>query len=235
MSILLNSSAFLPFEAESTAFWVLLAVMVGSLILSYMAEISPVRSLLLNLLCAGSTFLFSGLRGELFWFLNIEKVGLLLWVFCYILTFMFFGVIAGHVIAYVRWFFDIFENPVLGVIGLILSVVWGSLLWRLVPIFFEEHQIVSFLTLMGAAGTVNKAMDGPSASSTTGPDPEPEPSPSFGSGSGSGSKEPYSPQGFPCCDNCRWNQNRGSYSVRCFQNSSRQKEPNDKCGQWQRC
>ena len=58
MSILLNSSAFLPYETESTAFWVLLAVMVGSLILSYMAEVSPVRSLLLNLLCAGTTFTF---------------------------------------------------------------------------------------------------------------------------------------------------------------------------------
>lgn len=226
-SILLNSSAFLPFDAESTAFWVLLAVMAGSLFISYMDEENPMRSLLLNLLCAGATFLFSGLRGELFWFLNIEKVGFLLWVFCYILTFMFFGVIAGHVIAFIRWFFDIFENPILGVIGLILSVIWGSLLWRLVPIFFEEHQIVFFLTLMGAVGVANKAMDGPQASST--PDPEP-PSP------GPRPKpDPYGPQGFPCCDNCRWNQNRGSYTVRCFQNSSRVKEPNDKCGQWQRC
>lgn len=30
--MLLNSLAFLPFEAESTAFWVLLAIIVGSLI-----------------------------------------------------------------------------------------------------------------------------------------------------------------------------------------------------------
>ena len=95
VSILLNSSAFLPFDAESTAFWVLLAIMAGSLFISYIDEENPMRSLLLNFLCAGATFLFSGLRGELFWFLNIEKVGLLLWVFCYILTFMFFGVIAG--------------------------------------------------------------------------------------------------------------------------------------------
>ena len=183
-SILLNSFAFLPFDAESTAFWVLLAIMAGSLFISYMDEENPMRSLLLNLLCAGATFLFSGLRGELFWFLNIEKVGLLLWVFCYILTFMFFGVIAGHVIAFIRWFFDIFENPTFGVIGLILSVIWGSLLWRLVPIFFEEHQIVFFLTLMGAAGMINKAMDGPQVSSTTEPDPEPDPSPPPGSGTG---------------------------------------------------
>ena len=245
VSILLNSSAFLPFDAESTAFWVLLAIMAGSLFISYMDEENPMRSLLLNLLCAGATFLFSGLRGELFWFLNIEKVGLLLWVFCYILTFMFFGVIAGHVIAFIRWFFDIFENPTFGVIGLILSVIWGSLLWRLVPIFFEEHQIVFFLTLMGAAGMINKAMDGPQVSSTTEPEPEPGPSPNpspgpgtgsgTGSGSGSGTDDPYFPQGIPCCDNCRWNQNRGSYSVRCFQNSSRVKEPNDKCDQWNRC
>ena len=233
VSILLNSSAFLPFDAESTAFWVLLAVMAGSLFFSYMDEENPMRSLLLNLLCAGATFLFSGLRGELFWFLNIEKVGLLLWVFCYILTFMFFGVIAGHVIAFIRWFFDIFENPTFGVIGLILSVIWGSLLWRLVPIFFEEHQIVFFLTLMGAAGMINKAMDGPQVSSTTEPDPEPGPTP--GPRPEPDPPGPYSPQGFPCCDNCRWNQNRGSYSVRCFQTSSRVKEPNDKCDQWNRC
>ena len=233
VSILLNSSAFLPFDAESTAFWVLLAIMAGSLFISYMDEENPMRSLLLNLLCAGATFLFSGLRGELFWFLNIEKVGLLLWIFCYILTFMFFGVIAGHVIAFIRWFFDIFENPTFGVIGLILSVIWGSLLWRLVPIFFEEHQIVFFLTLMGAAGMINKAMDGPQVSSTTEPDPEPGPTP--GPRPEPDPPGPYSPQGFPCCDNCRWNQNRGSYSVRCFQNSSRVKEPNDKCDQWNRC
>ena len=233
VSILLNSSAFFPFDAESTAFWVLLAIMAGSLFISYMDEENPMRSLLLNLLCAGATFLFSGLRGELFWFLNIEKVGLLLWVFCYILTFMFFGVIAGHVIAFIRWFFDIFENPTFGVIGLILSVIWGSLLWRLVPIFFEEHQIIFFLTLVGVIGIANKAMDGPQVSSTTEPDPEPGPTP--GPRPEPDPPGPYSPQGFPCCDNCRWNQNRGSYSVRCFQNSSRVKEPNDKCDQWNRC
>lgn len=39
--------------------------------------------------------------------------------------------------------------------------------------------------------------------------------------------------GFPCCDNCRWNQDRGSYTVRCFQDSSRNKVANEKCGQWQ--
>lgn len=168
----------------------------------------------------------------LFWFLNIEKVGWLLWLFCYMLTSILFGVIIGNAWAFLKWFFDIFENPTLGVVGLILSCVWGYLLWRLIPIFFEEHQIVFILTLVGVIGTVNKAIDGPSVSSTTEPEPEPESRPSSSSGYGSGSKEPYSPQGLPCCDNCRWNQNRGSYSVRCFQNSSRQKEPNDKCGQW---
>ena len=226
-SILLNSSAFLPFEAESIAFWILLAIMAGSLFFSYIEDESIMRSFWLDLLCAGATFLFSGLRGELFWFLNIEKVGWLLWIFCYILTFMFFGVIVGHIVAFIQWVFDIFENPTIGFIGLVLCVVWGFLLWRLVPIFFEEHQIVFFLTLVGIVGVANKAMDGPRASSTTKPEPGPNPGP--------GPKDPYSPHGFPCCDNCRWNQNRGSYSVRCFQNSNREKEPNDKCGQWQRC
>lgn len=232
VSILLNSSAFLSFEAESTAFWVLLAIMVGSLIYSFHVE-DPVKSLLLDLLCAGAMFLFSGLRGELFWFLNIEKVGWLLWLFCYILTAMFFGVIAGHIWAFLQWVFDIFESPTLGIIGLVLCLVWGFLLWRLIPIFFEEHQIIFFLTLVGVIGIANKAMDGPQVSSTTEPDPEPGPTP--GPRPEPDPPGPYSPQGFPCCDNCRWNQNRGSYSVRCFQNSSMQKEPNDKCGQWQRC
>lgn len=38
---------------------------------------------------------------------------------------------------------------------------------------------------------------------------------------------------FACCGNCKWNQDRGSYTVRCFQDSSRDKVSNDKCGQWQ--
>ncbi len=228
-SILLNSSAFLSLEAESTAFWVLLAIMAGSLICSFHVE-DPVKSLMLDLLCAGAMFLFSGLRGELFWFLNIEKVGWLLWLFCYLLTSMFFGVIVGHIWAFLQWVFDIFESPTLGIIGLVLCVVWGFLLWRLIPIFFEEHQIIFFLTLVGVVGVANKAMDGPQASPT--PDPEP---PSPGPRPKPDPPELYGPQGIPCCDNCRWNQNRGSYSVRCFQNSSRVKEPNDKCDQWNRC
>ena len=95
----------------------------------------------------------------LFWFLNIEKVGWLLWLFCYMLTSILFGVIIGNAWAFLKWFFDIFENPTLGVVGLILSCVWGYLLWRLIPIFFEEHQIVFILTLVGVIGTVNKAID----------------------------------------------------------------------------
>lgn len=43
-------------------------------------------------------------------------------------------------------------------------------------------------------------------------------------------KEEYS---FPCCGNCKWNYDRGSYEVRCFQNGNRSKTANEKCGQWQ--
>lgn len=40
---------------------------------------------------------------------------------------------------------------------------------------------------------------------------------------------------FPCCGNCKWNYDRGSYSVRCFQDGNRNKTSNEKCGQWQHC
>ena len=43
-------------------------------------------------------------------------------------------------------------------------------------------------------------------------------------------KEEYS---FPCCGNCKWNYDRGSYEVRCYQDCKRSKTANDKCGQWQ--
>lgn len=38
---------------------------------------------------------------------------------------------------------------------------------------------------------------------------------------------------FPCCGNCKWNYDRGSHTVRCFQDGNRDKTSNEKCGQWQ--
>lgn len=49
-------------------------------------------------------------------------------------------------------------------------------------------------------------------------------------GSSDNEKEEY---GFPCCGNCKWNYDRASYEVRCFQDSKRNKTANEKCGQWQ--
>lgn len=50
------------------------------------------------------------------------------------------------------------------------------------------------------------------------------------SDSSDSSKDEYD---FPCCGNCKWNYDRGSYEVRCFQESRRNKTVNEKCGQWQ--
>ena len=227
MPMLLNSLAFLPFEAESTAFWVLLAIIVGSLIFSLRFGGGIGRYLLLNVVCAGATYLLTGLRGELFWFLNVEKVGWLLWIFCYILTSFFFGVIIGNAWAFFKWVFRIFENPMLGVVGLVLSVVWGYLLWRIVPIFFEEHQIVFVLTLIGVIGLANRSMSGPSVSSdaATGQDTENDYS--------AGGSSDYDGSGFRCCRNCKWNMDRGSFSTRCFQGHEGMAS-NDSCWEWQK-
>lgn len=46
-------------------------------------------------------------------------------------------------------------------------------------------------------------------------------------------EEEHGDYSFPCCDNCKWNYDRGSYTVRCFQDGSRNKVSNEKCGQWQ--
>ena len=39
--------------------------------------------------------------------------------------------------------------------------------------------------------------------------------------------------GFNCCDNCKWNQDRGSHYARCFQDGRDDHSDNDRCGLWQ--
>ncbi len=221
---MLNSFFLLAWRTEGTTFWIFLGLFLVCYYYSIViVDEKPLTSIFMNLLCAGIIYLYSSMPGEVFWFLNIEEVGWLIMLFAFIFTAMLFGIVIGNAWGHLKLAFSIFSDFWLGIIGLIVACVWGYLLIRLGKIIFDEHPILCVLTLLGGLGSSNK-----STSYTA---------PSENSSSGTGVKpgDPYSPEGFPCCNNCKWNQNRGSYFVRCFQNSSREKEPNDKCGQWQRC
>lgn len=219
-NLLLNPYAFLRWETESSAFWILLVLFLicfyGSMTLT---EEKPTTSIFLTLICAGIVYLYSGMSGEVFWFLNIEKVGWLIMLFAFYITAMLFGTALGYAWGYLKFISLLSSNFWFSVFGITVGCVWGYLLYRLGRIIFDEHPILCFLTLMGALGIQAKSSNEQEKESQK---PEPKPG-----------RDPYRPQGFPCCDNCRWNQNRGSYTVRCFQDSSRRKKSNDKCGQWQ--
>ena len=202
----------------------------------------------MNLLCAGITILYTGMTGEVFWFLNIEKVGWLIMLFAFIFTAMLFGIAIGNAWGNLKNVSTIFSYFKFGFLSLVLSVAWVVTLVRLALIVFDEHPILCVITFLSSLGSLSKSMDYVPAPES----PQPVTEPSSGTGSDgkwqetsdgkytkikepSVDKDPYSPNGFPCCDNCKWNQDRGCYFVRCFQDSSRIKKPNDKCGQWERC
>lgn len=245
INILLNSHAFLRWETESKAFWVLLALFI--IIYFYSREIldyEPKKFLWMNLACAGIIYLYTGMSGEVFWFLNIEKVGWLIMLFAFILTAALFGIVIGNAWGFLKLVSSITSDFWSAIIGLVIGCVWSFLLVRLGEIIFEEHPILCVITLLGGLGGQTKtsnytpsyeSSDSESSGGGGGTSPEPEPDPSPGPSPDPNPDEPYGSHGYPCCNNCKWNMNRGSYFVRCFQDESREKEPNDKCGQWQRC
>ena len=149
ISILLNQMSFLPWAGDSTAFWVCLVASLVFLLLSLnLAEEQPVTSVFLNLLCAGSVYLLTGLHGELFWFINIERVNWLIWFVCYLLTAAFFGMVLGLAWGHLKLISELFDNTLAAILGLVIGLIWGFLLLRLVGIIFEEHPIVCVLTLI---------------------------------------------------------------------------------------
>ena len=221
-NILLNSYAFLGWETEGTAFWVFLVLFLLFFYISMtVTDEKPLTSVFMNLLCAGILYLYSGMSGEVFWFLNIEKVGWLI-LFTFILTAMLFGLVIGNFWGHLKLVSSIFSDFWVGLVGLVIASVWGYLLIRLGEIVFDEHPILCVITLLGGlSGQAKSSGSGaPEPESGSNPEPTPNPEPSHG---------------FPCCDNCKWNMSRGSFFVRCSQDYSREKEANEKCGQWQRC
>ena len=243
--MLLNSYAFLSWETEGTNFWILLGLFVLSFCISMAAtEEKPFTIIITNLACAGLLYLYSGMSGEVFWFINIEKVGWILWFVGFMLTAILFGLVIGNFWGHLKLASSIFSDFWVGFVGLVIACVWGYLLIRLGKIVFDEHPIQCVITLLGGLSGQAKSSsytpsygggDSGSGGGGGGSSPEPEPDPYPDPTPDPEPDGPYSPQGFPCCDNCRWNMNRGSYFVRCFQDGSREKEPNDKCTQWQRC
>ena len=89
-------------------------------------------------------------------------------------------------------------------------------------------------------GSLSKVMDSP-APAQLGPEPDDSDNSSTQTnGKGSVIDDPidvgpYKSNGFPCCDNCKWNYCRGSDTVKCFLDENRKMRCNDKCGQWGRC
>ncbi len=150
-SMILNSMAFLDWQADSAAFWILLALA----ILFYFSGVklrddAPIKSIALNLLSAAVLFLYSGTAGEAFWFINLERQNLIAWFFCYILTAIFFGILIGMTIVHFKLLLEIFSDFWVALIGVIIGCIWGCLLLRYVGIIFEEHPVICFLTIFGA-------------------------------------------------------------------------------------
>ena len=219
LSVLLSSHSFLPFEGDSIAFWVLLIAMVATIYISNISE-NIGMVLLMNYLGAAAVFLYTGLKGEIFWFLDIERVGLLIWIFGYIFTAILFGVIIGRAWGYIQWFPEIFRNFWFGIIGFVIGIIWANLLIDLISIMFREHPFILIITALGAVGELNAEMDKvPQA-------PQKQPNTD---------KPPKLEEniGFRSCRNCKWNQDRGSWETRCFLGRKGYKA-NDDCGQWNR-
>ena len=153
-NIILNSMSFIGWHSDSYAFWILLALaIVFYFVSSSLVNEAPLTSVFVNLLCAGTLYLYSGTIGEVFWFLNFEKQGLIIWFICYILTAAFFGILIGMTIGHLKLVLGVFSNFWAGLIGVLIGCVWGYLLLRYVGIIFDEHPIICAFTILGAIGS----------------------------------------------------------------------------------
>ena len=150
-NIVLNSTSFLSWHSDSTAFWILLVLAILFYFVSVsMTDEAPIASIFVNLLCAGTLYLYSGTTGEAFWFLNFEKQGFVIWFICYIISAVFFGILIGMSIGHLKLVIEIFSNFWVGLIGLLIGSVWGYLLIRYIGIIFDEHPIICALAILGA-------------------------------------------------------------------------------------
>ena len=146
--------SFLSWQADSSAFWILfvLAVLFYFVCMALYEE-SPITAFFINLLCAGTLYLYSGTTGEVFWFINFEEQNFFVWLACYFLTAMFFGTLIGMAWGHLKLVLEIFSNLWVGLVGLIIGCVWALLLLRYFGIIIEEHPIICLLTLVGAIGS----------------------------------------------------------------------------------
>ena len=132
-------------------FWLFLALAIGLYILSMvLSETLPFISLLINVLSAGAIYLWTEVSSECFWYLDFEHQNILLWFFYYLLTALFFGLIAGTAWGNLKAISELFSDFIPSILCVIVGVVWGIVLLRLVGIMFDEHPIITFLTLVGA-------------------------------------------------------------------------------------
>lgn len=138
-------------KSDKSIFWICILSSIGLFILSlFMAESLPFLSVLVNLLSAGALFIWIEASGECFWFLDFEKQNFFVWLFCYFVTAAFFGIIAGTALGNIKSITSLFSDFLPSLICVVIGVVWGILLFRLIGVMFDEHPIISFLTLVGA-------------------------------------------------------------------------------------
>ena len=153
-SLILNSMSFLDWQADSVAFWVLLVLAAILYFISMsLYEESPLTAVFVNLLCAGTLFLYSGTTGEVFWFINFEEQNLIVWFVCYLLTAVFFGILIGMTWGHIKLVVEIFSDFWVGLVGLVIGCICGILLLRFFSIIISEHPIICVLTLLGAIGS----------------------------------------------------------------------------------
>ena len=153
VDILLNSREFIKWETEGTVFWILLALFFCLLYYSLKMprEDRVCHSLYVSMLCAGIVFLYTGMTGEVFWFLNIKKVGLIM-IFALAFTAILFGAAIGNTWGNLKNVSRISSDFKFGFWSLIVSLAWGVTLIRLVLIVFEEHPNIMYSFCFGFYG-----------------------------------------------------------------------------------
>ena len=120
----------------------------------YLSLALPARFVFLSivflLLSAGSLFVWTMVCGECFWFLDFERQNFLLWLLFWVLTIIGLGFVGGTAWQHLKALRDIFHDFVPSIICVVIGIVWGVLFLRLVGIMFDEHPIISILTILGA-------------------------------------------------------------------------------------